>query len=54
MALPKSCEALTFLLDMNDVRFDTKLYRQIVDIPIGPTCLILAAILFLFCYENIS
>ena len=33
------------------IRFGTKLYRQIVGIPMGPNCAPLVADLFLFCYE---
>ena len=43
-------EALIFLLD--NIRFGTKLYRQIVDIPMGTNCAPLVADLFLFCYEK--
>ena len=32
--------------------FDKKLYRQIVDIPMGSNCASLVADLFLFCYER--
>ena len=34
------------------IRFGTKLYRQIVSIPIGTNCAPLVADLFLFCYER--
>ena len=34
----KVCEALTFLLDNIYIRFGTKLYRQIVGIPMGTNC----------------
>ena len=34
------------------VRFGTKLYRQIVGIPMGTNCAPLVAALFLFCYER--
>ena len=34
------------------IRFDTKLYRQIVGIPMGTNCVPLVAGLFLFCYER--
>ena len=34
------------------VRFGTKLYRQIVGIPMGTNCVPLVADLFLFCYER--
>ena len=46
------CEALIYLLDNIYIRFDTKLYRQIVGIPIGTNCALLVADLFLFCYER--
>ena len=46
------CEALTFLLDNIYIRFGTKLFRQIVDIPMGTNCAPLVADLFLFCYER--
>ena len=48
----KVCEALTFLLDNTYIRFGSKLYRQIVGIPMGTNCAILVADLFLFCYER--
>ena len=46
------CEALIYLLDNIYIRFGTKLYRQIVGIPIGTNCAPLIADLFLFCYER--
>ena len=46
------CEALTYLLDNIFIRFGTKLYRQIVGIPMGTNCAPLIADLFLFCYEK--
>ena len=46
------CEALIFLLDNIFIRFGTKLYRQIVGIPMGTNCAPLVADLFLFCYER--
>ena len=45
------CETLTFLLDNIYIRFGTKLFRQIVGIPMGTNCVPLVADLFLFCYE---
>ena len=48
----KVCEALTFLLDYIYIRFGSKLYRQIVGIPMGTNCAPLVADLFLFCYER--
>ena len=41
-----------FLLDNIYFRFGTKLYRQIVGIPMGTNCAPLVADLFLFCYES--
>ena len=46
------CEALIYLLDNMYIRFGTKLYRQIVGIPMGTNCAPLVADLFLFCYER--
>ena len=46
------CDALHYLLDNIFVRFGSKLYRQIVDIPMGTNCALLDADLFLFCYER--
>ena len=48
----KVCEALTFLLDNIYIRFGSRLYRQIVGIPMGTNCAPLVADLFLFCYER--
>ena len=45
-------DALTFLLDSIFIRFGTKLYRQVVGIPMGTNCAPLNADLFLFCYER--
>ena len=39
-------------MDNINIRFDTKLYRQIVGIPMGTNCAPLVADLFLFCYER--
>ena len=44
--------ALTFLLDNIFIRFGTKLYSQVVGIPIGTNCAPLVADLFLSCYER--
>ena len=44
----KVCEALTFLLDNIYIRFGSKLYKQIVGIPMGTNCAPLVADLFLF------
>ena len=46
------CDALSFLLDNIYIRFGTKLYRQIVGIPMSTNCATLVADLFLFCYER--
>ena len=46
------CDALSFLLDNIYIRFGTKLYRQIVGIPMGINCAPLVADLLLFCYER--
>ena len=46
------CDALTFLWDHIFIRFGTKLYRQVVGIPMGTNCAPLVANLFLFCYER--
>ena len=48
------CDALSFLLDNINIRFDTKLYRQIVCIPMGTKCAPLVADLILFCFEKDS
>ena len=41
-----------YLLDNIYIRFGTKLYRQIVGIPMGTNCVPLVADLFLFCYKR--
>ena len=46
------CDALSYLLDNIYIRFGTKLYRQIVGIPMGTNCAALVADLFLYCYER--
>ena len=48
----KVCETLIFLLDNIYIRFGTKLFRQIVGIPMGTNCAPLVADLFFFCYER--
>ena len=45
-------DALTFLLDNIFIQFGTKLYGQVVGIPMGTNCAPLVADLFLFCYER--
>ena len=46
------CDALSYLLDNIYIRFGTKLYRQIVGIPMGTNCAPFVADLFLYCYER--
>ena len=46
------CDVLTFLLDNIFIRDGTKLYRQVVGIPMGTYCAPLFADVFLFCYER--
>ena len=46
------CDALHYILDNIFIRFGSKLYRQIVGIPMGTNCAPLVADLFLFCYER--
>ena len=48
----KMCDALHYLLDNIFIRFGSKLYKQIVGIPMGTNCAPLVADLFLFCYER--
>ena len=48
----KMCDALHYLLDNIFIRFGSKLYEQIVGIPMGTNCAPLVADLFLFCYER--
>ena len=45
-------EVLIHLLDNIYIRFGTKLYRHVVDIPMGTYYAPLVADLFLFCYES--
>ena len=42
----------TLLFDIIFIGFGTKLYRQVVEIPIGTNCAPLITNLFLFCYER--
>ena len=46
------CDALHYHLDFIFIRFCSKLYRQIVGIPMDTNCASLVADLFLFCYER--
>ena len=45
-------DLIHYLLDNIFIRFGSKLYRQIVGIPMGTNCAPLVADLFLFCYER--
>ena len=46
------CEALIFLLDNIYIRSGSKLYRQIVGIPMDTNCAPQFSDLFLFCYDR--
>ena len=48
----RMCDALHYRLDNIFIRFGSKLYRQIVCIPMGTNCAPLVADLFLFCCER--
>ena len=48
----KMCDEHHYLLDNIFIRFGSKLYRQIVGIPMGTDCAPLVADLILFCYEK--
>ena len=48
----KTCGALHNLLDNIFIIFGSKVYYQIVGIPMGTNCVPLVAGLFLFCYER--
>ena len=48
----KMCYVLHYHLDNIFIRFGSKLYRQIVGIPMGSNCAPLVADLLLFCYER--
>ena len=45
-------DALHYLLENTLIRFGSKLYRQIVGIPMGTNCAPLVTDLFSFCYER--
>ena len=49
----KMCDALHYLLDNIFIKFGSKLYRQVVGIPMGTNCAPLVADLFLFYYERV-
>ena len=46
------CDTLHYLLGNIVIRFGSKLYRQIVGIPMVTNCASLVADLFLFCYQR--
>ena len=46
------CKMIEFLVDNIYVRFDGRLFRQMVGIPMGTNCAPLLAHLFLYSYEN--
>ena len=48
----KICDALHYLLNNIFIRFGSKLYRQILGIPMCTNCAPLVANLILFCYER--
>ena len=48
----KMCDVLSYLLDNIFIRLGSKLYQQIVGIPMGTNCAPLVADLFLFFYER--
>ena len=48
----KVYDALVYLLGNIFIRFETKIYRQTIGIPMGTKCAHLVADLFLFCYER--
>ena len=50
MVLSNVCDALILLLDNIFIQFGTKLFRQIVGIPMSTICAPLVADLFLFWY----
>ena len=52
LSTPYPVYTLSYLLDNINIRFGTKLYRQIVGIPMGTNCAPLVADLFLYCYER--
>lgn len=46
------CECLNFFLDNIFVKFDNKIFQQVIGIPMGTNCAPLIADLFLYCYER--
>ena len=51
MSCQNVCDALHYLLDNIFITFGSKLYWQIVGIPMGTNCAPILADLLLFCYE---
>ena len=54
MSCQNVCDSLSYLLDNIYIRFGTKLYRQIVGIPMDTNCAPPVADLFLYCHERNS
>ena len=50
--LARKCVKLSFLIDNVSFRLCSKLYKQIVGIPMDTDCAPLVAHLYLFCYER--
>ena len=46
------CEMIEFLIDNIFVQFGGRLFRQVIEIPMGTNCAPLLADLFLYSYEN--
>ena len=52
MVMSKCMWCADLFVGQHFIRFCTRLYRQVVGIPMGTNCAPLAADLFLFCYER--
>ena len=52
MVMSENCDTLHYRFDNIFIRFSSKLYRQIVGIPMGTNCASLVADMFLICYER--
>ena len=52
MVMSKCMWRADLLLDNIFIRFGTKLYKQVVGIPMGTNCAPLVVDLFLFCYKR--
>ena len=48
------CDAFSYILDNIYIRLVTKLYRQIIGIPMGTNCAPLVADLYLFAMKELS